>query len=232
MRRLAWIPILAAAAWGDEPMPAEDAPLAAAGDSVPAALGAPAIAWSPDSLPSRSVGAFTPSGPGAAPSVAETPGASSPGRVFFDLRAATPFNDFQMGGRVGFFAGRRTLLDFFLDFEMRPYRRAVRVRESETLEYQLREERFTFGPGMLARLPLGGSGAALVAGGGAGLSPAWYRGSNRSAPSTGVGWLETGIRFWSAPSGSDWGFSYQYFPLPDVSPHRISFQYGYRLDSK
>jgi hypothetical protein len=156
--------------------------------------------------------------------------AGNPGTLFFDLRAATPFDDFQMGGRVGFSVGSRIAADFFLDMETRPYRRAVRIQESETLEYQYREERFTFGPGVLARVPLN-PGVALVAGGGAGLSPAWYRGSNREAPSAGLGWLETGIRF-ITPSGVDWGFSYQFFPLPGVSPHRISFQMGRRIHSR
>jgi hypothetical protein len=155
----------------------------------------------------------------------------APGAVFFDLRAATPFDDFQVGGRVGFSVGKRISADFFLDLETRPYRRAVRIQESETLEYQYREERITFGPGVLARIPLGGPTAAFVAGGGAGLSPAWYRGSNREAPSTGLAWLETGFRFLT-PSGKDWGLSYQFFPLPGVLPHRVSFNFGYRLKSQ
>jgi hypothetical protein len=155
----------------------------------------------------------------------------APGSVLFDLRAATPFDDFQVGGRVGFSVGKRISADFFLDLETRPYRRAVRIQESETLEYQYREERITFGPGVLARIPLGGPTAAFVAGGGAGLSPAWYRGSNREAPSTGLAWLETGFRFLT-PSGKDWGLSYQFFPLPGVLPHRVSFNFGYRLKSQ
>jgi hypothetical protein len=188
-----------------------------------------AMAWAQDSLPSPLTDPYVPYDPGTGSADAENTTPTKPGKVFFDLRAATPFDDFQTGGRVGFFAGKRVLLDFFLDFEIRPYRRAVRIRESETLEYQYREERFTFGPGMLARIPLAGPGVAVVAGGGAGLSPAWYRGSNREAPSAGLGWLETGFRFLS-PSGTDWGLSYQFFPLPGVSPHRVGFSIGYRLD--
>jgi hypothetical protein len=157
--------------------------------------------------------------------------------VFFDMRMAFPVDDFQLGARVGFSVPwhRRIATDFLFDFEMRPYRRAVRLRESETLEYQLREERITFGPGILTRFPLGedasGLSSAFVLGGGAGLSPAWYRGSNRAAPSSALLWLETGFRFLT-PSGADWGLSYQFFPLPGVSSHRLAFSIGFRTGSK
>jgi len=159
--------------------------------------------------------------------------AESTGVVFFDLRAAATADDFQTGGRVGVGTSSRVGWDFFFDLEMRPYRRAVRVRESETLEYQFREERLTLGPGVLARIPLvyGPSekpSVVYTVGGGVGLSPAWYRGSNREAPSSGLGWLESGFRFSSA-SGFDWGVAYQYFPLPGVSNHRVAFGLGFRL---
>lgn len=151
--------------------------------------------------------------------------------AFFDLRAAFPVDDFQMGGRLGVGTATRLAWDFFLDFEMRPYRRAVRVRESDVLEYQFREQRFTIGPGALARLPLGDQGAFYTVGGGVGLSPAWYRGSNREAPSRALGWLETGFRF-VTPGGADWGFAYQFFPLPGVSSHRAAIHVGFRAGSR
>src|SRR5690606_25493962 len=89
--------------------------------------------------------------------------------------AAALFDDFNIGGRLGIEnAARRVPLAFFLDVEWRPYRRAVRVRESEMLEYQYREGRFTFGPGMTAAFPVLGDSVYLIAGGGAGLSLAWY----------------------------------------------------------
>jgi hypothetical protein len=195
---------------------------------IPLAAG---VAWSQESLPDSLTEPYSLHEPEVGPAAAGSLDTTNSGRVFFDLRAATPFDDFQIGGRAGFFAWTRIVTDFFLDFEMRPYRRAVRIRESETLEYQFREQRFTIGPGFLARVPLGRSPAVLVAGGGAGLSPAWYRGSNREAPSTALGWLETGFRFWSPPSAAEGGFSYQVFPLPGVSPHRIADHFGHRRDA-
>ncbi len=153
-----------------------------------------------------------------------------PGVTFFDLRAAAALDDFHMGGRVGLGTLSRIAWDFFLDFEMRPYRRAVRIRESESLEYQFREERFTIGPGALVRFPLGSAGASYTLGVGLGLSPAWYRGSSRAASSSVLGWLETGFRFVS-PSGVDWGAAYQFVPLSGVSSHRVALSVGYRLKS-
>ena len=238
MKSFVWIPFFLSATW------AQDAATEAATNAAPhdTALAAPAdsLKISYGEIDTSNVS----SAYGTLPATAnEEPGASTystyssttgtsgnPGMLFFDLRLAAPVNDVQTGGRVGFSVGRRIPVDIFLDMEMRPYRRAVRIAESEMLEYQYREERFTFGPGVLARVPLNPS-FAFVAGGGAGLSPAWYRGSNRDAPSAGLGWLETGIRF-TSPSGIDWGFSYQFFPLPGVSPHRISFQIGRRISAQ
>src|SRR5690606_4866009 len=113
---------------------------------------------------------------------------------------------------------------FFLDVEWRPYRRAVRVRESEMLEYQYREGRFTFGPGMTAAFPVLGDSVYLIAGGGAGLSLAWYRGSSRSAPTAFVPWLETGVRF--PVKGWHMALTYQIFPLPGASWHRSGLAFG------
>jgi hypothetical protein len=223
MKSLVWIPFLLSATW------AQDAVTEAPSDSLTESFAGPDTAAAHPEL-SPEPGALSIPASDRQGASRTSGAAGNPGTVFFDLRAATSFDDFQTGGRVGFSVGKRLAADFFLDMEMRPYRRAVRIRESETLEYQYREERFTFGPGVLARVPLGSS-VALVAGGGAGLSPAWYRGSNREAPSAGLGWLETGMRFLSE-SGVDWGFSYQYFPLPGVSPHRVSLQIGRRIKAE
>jgi hypothetical protein len=150
--------------------------------------------------------------------------------VFFDMRLAAGIDDLQLGGRVGVGTLDRIGLDFFLDFELRPYRKAVRVRESDVLHYQFREDRFTIGPGVLVRFPLGSPQTVLVGGGGGALSFGDYRGTRREAPFKALPWFETGIRF-NAFSGTQWGLSYQVFPLPGVSPHRVAFHLGYRLRS-
>jgi hypothetical protein len=156
---------------------------------------------------------------------------AQPGIAFFDMRAAAAVNDVQWGGRVGIGTVTRIGLDFLIDFEMRPYRRAVRVRESDALYYQFREDRLTIGPGMLVRVPLGESGTVLAMGGGGSLSFGEYRGTKREAPFKALPWLETGIRF-NRSSGVDWGFSYQYFPIPGVSAHRAAVHFGFRLEGQ
>jgi hypothetical protein len=165
----------------------------------------------------------------ADPAVSEPP----PG-MFGELRFAFAlFDDFEMGGRLGAQIAHPGLpLDFFFDFEGRPFSKAVRVRESETLEYQFQEHRLTPSVGLSSRLPLGSDESAFwTFGGGVGLSFGYYRGSNRSAEVTFPAWIETGFRF-KLSTGSYLGLGYQYFPLPFASSHRLAIVYGMRGPDK
>jgi hypothetical protein len=142
--------------------------------------------------------------------------------------AAALFDDFQFGGRLDVhLEARRSSLGFLLDVEGRPFGNAVRVRESETLEYQFREHRFTLSPGLSWSLPMNRGEGWWTFATGVGLSFGTYRGSSRPAETTFPVWFETGYR--AMIGGSQYlGIAYQYFPLPDVSPHRISVQWGLR----
>jgi len=169
-------------------------------------------------------------GDGAAP---ESDGDDSPREPLLlaeGRMTAALFDDFQFGGRVGVETGARLPLGFFIDFEGRPFGKAVRVRESETLEYQFREHRFTLGPGASLNVPARG-GTWWTFAGGVGLSFGTYRGSARAAETTVPVWFETG---WRAKIGGSQhlGIAYQYFPLPGASPHRIAVQWGARLGAK
>jgi hypothetical protein len=164
------------------------------------------------------------------PAEAEGQVAKPPPGLFSEVRlAAALFDDFQIGGRLGAeVADAGIPLDLFLDFEGRPFGKAVRRRESETLQYQFREHRFTPGIGVASRLPLGKSDSAFwTFGGGVGWSFGTYRGSNRGAEVTFPVWLETGVRF-KISEGIYLGLGYQYFPLPSASSHRLALVMGLR----
>lgn len=166
----------------------------------------------------------------ASPAFADSGDAPEPGSATSLLHAearmsAALFDDFQFGGRVGGRAiGARLPFGFLLDVEGRPWGKAVRVRESEALEYQFREHRFTISPGGFLDVPTPSGGWWTFAAG-VGLSFGTYRGSARSAEVAVPVWFETGYR---ARIGDHQylGVAYQYFPLPDVSPHRITVQWG------
>jgi hypothetical protein len=139
-------------------------------------------------------------------------------------------DDFQLGGRLGAeIADPGIPLDLFFDLEGRPFGKAVRKRESPTLQYQFREHRFTPGLGIAGRLPLGDpeTGAFWTFGGGAGFSFGYYRGSNRSAEVTFPVWMETGFRL-KMTNDCYLGIGYQYFPLPSASSHRVALVIGIR----
>ena len=164
-------------------------------------------------------------------SPAPTPMATevSPG-LFGELRTSTAMlDDFEIGGRFGFEPLHgRVPLNLFFDFDARPYRRAVRVRESSTLEYQFQENRFTSSLGVATRIPVRkGSDAYWTLATGLGWSLGTYSGAYRDAEVTFPAWVETGIRFRTG-SHSYLGLAYQYFPLPDVLSHRVLLQWGMR----
>jgi hypothetical protein len=142
--------------------------------------------------------------------------------------AAALIDDFQFGARLDVHTQAwKYPLGFLVDFEGRPYGKAVRVRESETLEYQFREHRFTVSPGVSLSLPVDRGEGWWTFATGVGLSFGTYRGAARAAETTFPVWFEAGYR---AKIGEYQylGLAYQYFPLPDVSPHRISVQWGLR----
>lgn len=226
MKSLVWIPFLLSATW------AQDAATEASSDSLTESFSGPDTAAG--ALGSLSVPLTDPY-PLYDPAKTDRmqPGKAGGPYLLMEGRAALALlNDFQIGGRVGGEGSWRKLpLAFFFDLEGRPYRRAIRVRESETLEYQYREERLTFGPGASVGYPVGNDSTVLLAGAGAGISPAWYRGSERAATSVLTGWAEGGLRF-LLPNGWHFALMYQYFPLPGVSSHRLSLVIGERMRAK
>lgn len=162
--------------------------------------------------------------PDSVQAVSPPPGAFSEGRFTVAL-----VDDFEMGLRIGAqIAHPGVPVDLFFDFEGRPFRKAVRVRESETLEYQFQEHRFTPSLGFASRVSLTpDSAVAWTFGGGAGISFGFYRGSNRTAEVAFPVWAETGFRFRLSP-GSYLALGYQYFPLPSASSHRVAIVWGWR----
>jgi hypothetical protein len=140
------------------------------------------------------------------------------------------FDDFQFGVRLG--AGivpGGMPVELIFDFEARPYAKAVRVRESPTLEYQFRENRYHLGPGLSWSVPLVKELSWWTFAGGTGISFGAYRGSSREPETRFPLWFETGYRLMIGRGAEYLGLSYQYFPLPSASPHRLSVQYGVRL---
>jgi len=147
---------------------------------------------------------------------------------FFEPRVSTG-TDIQVGLRAGIggVSVPKGDLAVFLDAAVRPFPRAVRVRESETFSNQYREVRFGFGPGVAWIVPLEGDWSGMI-GAGAAYSDGHYRGTNRDPASGWFGWAESGVRY-STDGSYYWGAAFQYHPLPGISAGRVLLQMGWRF---
>ena len=157
-----------------------------------------------------------------------SPASARDAALLAEPRLSFSSDDFQLGGRLGGEAAWNGVpVAVFAEFEIRPYGRTVTLPVTPTLSHQLKETRNVFGLGTTASYPLL-SHLHAVGGAGLGYTFADYSGSSR-APETGwTGWLEAGPRL--VFSKSFWlGAAYQWRPLPEISPHRVTVGLGLRL---